>query len=85
MLAGTWPIFQYFGTDFALLITNDKKCSAQQGQEDNMADLFKFFLAILFIFFLVSNSKAVKPAIEEGVATGTDLSGVPHYTFAVTE
>lgn len=50
-----------------------------------MADLFKFFLAILFIFFLVSNSKAVKPAIEEGVATGTDLSGVPHYTFALTE
>ena len=50
-----------------------------------MADLFKLFLFFVFIFFLVSNSKAVKPEIEEGIAAGNNLSAEPHYSLILPE
>jgi hypothetical protein len=51
--------------------------------EDNMGDLFKIFLLLLFVFFLVNNSKASKPGMEEGVFEDNGFSGGSEYSYVL--
>ena len=51
--------------------------------EETMADTFKLLMLFFFIFFLVANSKAVKPTIDEGVADSNDFSNGPQYSLVL--